>query len=100
MSYNKLLSKYESELSLALSEVVYKDTSTLVKTGKKIENPIKVDDTLVDQAGYVVDEFTSPRAELKPYIDYKYDKICEKYENAINELQIQQNVEKQNGRIF
>lgn len=100
MSYNKLLSKYESELSLALSEVVYKDTSTLVKTDKKIENPIKVDDTLVDQAGYVVDEFTSPRAKLKPYIDYKYDKICEKYENAINELQIQQNVEKQNGRIF
>lgn len=100
MSYNELLSKYESELSLALSEVVYKDTSTLVKTDKKIENPIKVDDTLVDQAGYVVDEFTSPRAELKPYIDYKYDKICEKYENAINELQIQQNVEKQNGRIF
>lgn len=46
------------------------------------------------------DEFTSPSADFKPYIDYKYNKICEKYENAINELQIEQNVEKQNGRIF
>lgn len=100
MSYNKLLSKYESELSLALSEVVYKDASTLVKTDNGIENPIKVDDTLVDQAGYAEDEFTSPRTDFKPYIDYKYDKICVKYENAINELQIEQNVEKQNGKKF
>ena len=100
MSYNKLLSKYESELSLALSEVVYKDTNTLVKTDKGIKSPIKVDDTLVDQAGYAVDEFTSPRANIKPYIDYKYDKICEKYENAINELQVAQNNEKQSGRSF
>lgn len=36
MSYNKLLSKYEGKLSLTLSEVVYKDTSTLVKTDKEI----------------------------------------------------------------
>ena len=80
---------------MALSEVVYKDASTLVKTDKGIENPIKVDDTLVDQAGFAEDEFTSPRADFKPYIDYKYDKICEKYKNAINELQIEQN-----GRNF
>lgn len=100
MSYNKLLSKYESELSLALSEVVYRDTRTVVKNDNGIENPIKPDNTVVDQAGYVADEFTSPRAELKSYIDYKYDKICERYEKAINELQIQQNVGKQNGKNF
>ena len=49
LSYNKILSKYESELSLALSEVVYRDTSTLIKTDKGIENPIRIDDTPVDQ---------------------------------------------------
>lgn len=70
----------------------------LVKNRKGSKHPIKVDDTLVDQAGYAVDEFTSPRAVLKPYIDYKYDKICEKYENAINEFQISQNTEKQRGK--
>lgn len=95
MSYNKLLSKYEKELSFALSQVVYRDTSSLVKSDRGIEHPIRIDDTPVDNAGYKEDEFTSPRATIKPYIDYKYDEISQKYENAINELQT-----KQNGRTI
>jgi len=67
---------------------------------KGIENPIRIDDTPVDQAGYEEDEFTGPRDTIKPYVDYKYDKISQKYENAINELQFGQDVKKQNGRNF
>lgn len=100
MSYNKLLSKYQNELAAALSQVVHRDTNTLVKSDRGPENPLKEDTTYIDGAGYKIDEFTHPLSTVKSYIDYKFDQISQKYESAISELQDGQNVEKQSGRTM